>query len=170
MSALEERQGTVADITEAEKVEFLQRIRTGLDRSEAAKGLGYKGRHFRALCSPQSPFYDEEFARDYGEAIGSLEHEQHRLERLRNEGFRRAMLDSDRLLEKYLMVYDPDWQKLREKDVNVNVHAVIENYFRSLPTEKLQQVLAWLEEDQGQISEAEFMEITQGEDGPPEQA
>lgn len=164
MSALEQQARTVADITAAEKVDFLQRIRTGLDRSEAAKALGYKGRHFRALCSPQSPFYDGDFAREYGDAIGSLEHEQHRLERLRNEGFRRAMLDSDRLLEKYLMVYDPDWQKLREKDVNVNVHAVIENYFRSLPTEKLQQVLSWLEEEQGQIAEAEFAELPQATD------
>lgn len=165
MTQIEERPRTVADITEAEKVEFLQRIGQGFDRSEAAKALGYHGRHFRALCSPKSPFYDEDFARDYGERIGSLEHEQHRLERLRNEGFRRAMLDSDRLLEKMLMVYDPDWQKLREKDVNVNVHAVIENYFRSLPTEKLQQVLDWLETEQGEIQEAEVIELPRGDAG-----
>lgn len=163
MSELSERERTVSNITEAEKVEFLQRVRWGLDRSEAAKALGYKGRHFRALCSPQSPFYDEEFARSYGETIGSLEHDQNRLERLRNEGFRRAMLDSDRLLEKYLMVYDPDWQKLREKDVNVNVHAVIENYFRSLPTEKLEQVLAWLDNNE-EIEAAEIEELPRGDE------
>lgn len=148
MTELDERERTVADITEAEKVEFLQHVSHGLDRQEAARALGYKGRHFRALCSPQSPFYDEDFARSYGEAIGSLEHAQFRLERLQAEGFRRAITDSDRLLEKFLMVYDPDWQRLRERDVNVNVHAVIENYFRSLPSEKLQQILEWYEEQQ----------------------
>lgn len=158
MSELEERERTVADISEAEKVEFLQRIGWGLDRSEAAKALGYKGRHFRALTSPQSPFYDEEFARSYGEAIGSLEFAVHRLERLREEGFRRAMMDSDRLLEKFLMVYDPDWQKLREKEQNVNVKVVLEQYFRSLPTEKLDQVLSWMDE-QETIEAADVVEI-----------
>ncbi len=165
MSQTEERERSVNEITEAEKVEFLQSIRQGLDRQEAARVLGYKGRHFRALCSPQSPFYDEDFARTYGEAIGSLEHEQFRLERLRAEGFRRAMTDSDRLLEKFLMVHDPDWQKLRERDVNVNVHAVIENYFRSLPTERLQQILDWYEEQQTIEGEAELIELPQVADG-----
>jgi hypothetical protein len=159
---VEERERTVADITEAEKVEFLQKIHWGLDRSEAARSLGYKGRHFRALTSPQSPFYDESFAQSYGEAIGSLEFATNRLERLREEGFRRAMTSSDRLLEKYLMVYDPDWQKLREKESNVNVKVVLEQYFRSLPTEKLDQVLAWMDE-QDTIEAADFVEITQGE-------
>lgn len=157
MAAIEER--SVAEISEAEKVEFLQRVRSGLDRQEAARGLGYRGRHFRALCSPQSPFYDEEFARSYGEATGSLEYAQFRLERLREEGYRRAITDSDRLLEKFLMVYDPDWQKLREKDVNINVHAVLEGYFRSLPSEKLEQILAWYEEQQGEIVEGAIVEL-----------
>jgi hypothetical protein len=160
MSEVSERERTVADITEAEKVEFLQGIRQGLDRQEAARMLKYRGRHFRALCSAKSRFYDEEFARAYGEAIGSLEHEQFRLERLRAEGFRRAMTDSDALLVKFLMVYDPDWQKLREKDVNVNVHAVIENYFRSLPSEKLQQILTWYDE-QSEIVEGQVLELPQ---------
>lgn len=163
MSELEERERTTADISEAEKFEFLQRIREGLNRQEAAKTLDYKGRHFRALCSPQSRFYDEEFARSYGEAIGSLEHEQYRLERLRAEAQRRALTDSDRLLEKMLMVYDPDWQKLREKDVNVNVHAVIENYFKALPTERLQQILAWYEEGH-EIVEGELAELPRAND------
>lgn len=151
-----ERELTVADISEGEKAAFLHKVRIGLDRQEAARSLGYKGRHFRALCSPLSTFYDEDFARAYGEAIGSLEHAQFRLERLREEGFRRAMTTSDRLLEKFLMVYDPEWQKLREKDVNVNVHAVLEGYFRQLPTEKLEQILAWYEEGNQEAIEAEF--------------
>ena len=140
------RERTVADITEAEKAEFLQSVRIGLNRQEAARALDYKARHFRALCSPKSPFYDEEFARSYGEAIGSLEHEQYRLERLREEGFRRAMIDSDRLLEKHLMVYDPNWQKLREKDSNVNIRVVFQQYFAQLSMDKLDQLIAWMDE------------------------
>lgn len=155
---VEERELTTADIGESEKIEFLQAIRIGLNRQEAAKTLGFKGRHFRAICSPGSPFYDEDFARSYGEAIGSLEHAQHRLERLREEGFRRAMVDSDRLLEKFLQVYDPDWQVLRQKEVNVNVSAVIRSYFQALPSDKLDQLLAWLDE-QEEIEGAEVIEL-----------
>ena len=157
------RERSVGEITEAEKVQFLQMIRHGLDRQEAANAIGYHGRHFRALCSPQSPFYDEDFARSYGEAIGSMEHEQHRLERLRAEGFRRAMTDSDRLLEKYLMVYDPDWAVLRQKDVNVNVHALIEQRLKVLPTDLLQQVLAALDAQADEIEVAEVRELGPGE-------
>lgn len=161
MSQTEEQERTVADVTAAEKAEFLQNVRIGLDRSEAAKKLGYKGRHFRALCSPQSPFYDEEFAREYGEAIGSLEHSQYRLERLREEGFRRAMLDSDRLLEKFLMVYDPDFAVLRKQDINVNVNALIQQRLKVLPTPLIEQILAALEA--GETIDAEILELTEGD-------
>ena len=75
------------------------------------------------------------------------------------------MTDSDRLLEKFLMVHDPDWQKLRERDVNVNVHAVIENYFRSLPTERLQQILDWYEEQEMIEGEAEEIPELEPVDG-----
>lgn len=154
---------SVSEITEAEKVEFLQMIRHGLDRQEAANALGFHGRHFRALCSAKSHFYDEEFARAYGEAIGSMEHEQHRLERLRAEGFRRAMTDSDRLLEKYLMVYDPDWQKLRSTEHTVNVHALIEQRLKVLPTPLLKQVLEALD-SKAEIEDAEFRELGPGDE------
>lgn len=149
------------EISPAEKVEFLQLIAQGFDRSEAARNLGYVGRHFRALCSPQSPFYDEEFARSYGETIGSLEHEQHRLERLRAEAYRRALVDSDRLLEKLLMVYDPDWETLRtqRQDINVNIHAFVQQHFRQLPTERLEQILAWIEETEQNTIEGAALEL-----------
>lgn len=171
MSAIEERseledvaaERTVSEITEAEKVEFLQMIRQGLDRQEAANALDFKGRHFRALCSPKSPFYDEDFARAYGEAIGSLEHEQYRLERLRAEGFRRAMVDSDRLLEKHLMVYDPEWRVLREKTTDVNVRVVLQQYLRDLPADKLDQIIAMLEEgDSDEVVEGIARELPLG--------
>lgn len=136
------------DITETDKYEFLHFVRQGMNRSESAMALGFRGRHFRAICSPKSMFYDEDFAKEYGMAISSLEFETNRLERLREEAHRRAMIDSDRLLEKLLMVHDPDWEKLRTStsEVNINVKALIETHFKALPTERLEQLLAWLEE------------------------
>lgn len=162
----DKKERSVSEIKETDKYEFLQMIRHGLDRQEAANALGFHGRHFRALCSPKSRFYDEDFARSYGEAIGSMEHEQHRLERLRAEGFRRAMTDSDRLLEKYLMVYDPDWAVLRQRDVNVNVNALIEQRLKVLPTALLEQVLAALD-SQAEVEpaqDAEFRELGPGDE------
>jgi hypothetical protein len=150
MTQVEDRERTVADISEAEKVEFLQSIYAGLDRQEAAKALGYKGKHFRALCSPNSPYFDEEFKVAYDEAQGSFEHAESRLERLRAETWRRAMTDSDRLLEKLNMVHDPDWSVLRQKDLNVNVRAVISQYLDGLPASKLEKIIALLDEGHGQ--------------------
>lgn len=157
---------TVADITEGDKLEFLQMVRNGLNRQEAAKALDFKGRHFRSLCSPHSPFYDEEFAATYGQAVGSLEHAEGRLERLRAEAQRRALTDSDRLLEKMLLVYDPDWAVLRQKEVNVSVNVLVQRVFKNLPVERLEQILAWLDEQEnGVIDAAEFAELAPGSSG-----
>lgn len=152
------------EITEAEKVEFLQLVQQGLDRSEAARRLGYVGRHFRAICSPKSPFYDEDFAHEYGQAISSLEFETNRLERLRAEAMRRALIDSDRLLEKLLQVYDPDWEVLRtqRQDINVNIQAFVQQHFKQLSTEQLEQLLAWMEEKEQMTIEGEVLEIEAG--------
>lgn len=90
------------------------------------------------------------------------------VERLREEGFRRAMIDSDRLLEKYLMVFDPEFAVLRQKDVNVNIRAVIQQQFRDLPTELLEQLLQHLDQQAAeQIVEGEFAELNPagGNDG-----
>lgn len=155
---------TVADIEPSDKYEFLQMVRQGLNRQEAAHALGFKGRHFRALCSPSSSYYDEEFKVAYDEGLGSLEHAESRLERLRAEAQRRALVDSDRLLEKLLMVHDPDWAVLRQKDVNVNVHAVIQQQLKLLPTPLLEQVLAALEDD-AEIEEAQILELPRKVEG-----
>lgn len=157
---------TAADITEAEKVEFLQLIRQGLDRQEAAMALGYRARPWRALTSTKSPNYDEDFANAYAEATGSPEAKLNFLERLRSETTRRALIDSDRLLEKLMTVHDPDWAVLRQKDVNVNVRAIFEARFKELPTDLLKQVLEALEDqEQGVIEDAQFAELPAGGNG-----
>ena len=157
-------QRTPGDITTDEKYEFLQLIKQGLDRSESARKLGYVGRHFRAICSPQSPFYDEDFARDYGQAISSTEYETNRLERLRAEAQRRALIDSDRLLEKLLMVHDPDWGVLRERktESNVNIAVLVQQQLKELPTDKLEQILSLI--DSGETVDAEIIELPVGRD------
>lgn len=162
-------QRSSADITEGEKYEFLQHVRLGLNRQEAAQLLGYKGRHFRAITSPKSPYYDEDFARSFGEIIGSLEFEHNRLERLREAAMRRALGGSDRLLERLLMVHDPDWRVLRESktEVNVNVRALVETHFKSLPTDKLRELIELVE---GNIIEGEGEEILSLPQGHPEAA
>jgi hypothetical protein len=155
-------QRTPGDITETDKYEFLQLIHQGLDRSEAARRLGFVGRHFRAICSPQSIFYDEDFARDYGQAISSVEFETNRLERLRAEAMRRALVDSDRLLEKLLMVHDPDWSVLRERktESNVNIAVLVQQQLKELPTDKLEQILSLIES--GETVDAEIIELPVG--------
>lgn len=156
---------TAASITEVEKVEFLQLTRQGYNRQEAAHALGYRARVWRSLCSPESRHYDEDFANRYADAKGSPETRLNMVERLREEGFRRAMIDSDRLLEKYLMVFDPEFAVLRQKDVNVNIRAVIQQQFRDLPTELLEQLLRYLDERSGEtqeIVEGEYAELPAG--------
>ena len=154
------------EITDAHKYEFLQHIRGGMNRAEAAEMIGFYGRHFRAVCSPASMFYDEDFAGDYAREIGSLEHAEGRLERLRAEAQRRALGGSDRLLEKLLMVHDPDWAKLREtkSEVEVNVRHFIETHFEKLSAAQIEELLATL--DSGQIEapvDAEYHELGPGE-------
>lgn len=154
---------TAADITEAEKVEFLQLTRQGFNRQEAAFALGYMARPWRAITSPASPFYDEEFANAYAEAKGSPEAQLNFVERLREETTRRALLDSDRLLEKLMLVHDPEWVPLRQKDVNVNIHAYIQQHFKDLPTDLLKQLLEALDKSSGEIVEGEVLELTSGD-------
>jgi hypothetical protein len=160
---------SVADITEAEKYEFLQLIYQGYNRQEAAKSLGYKARCWRSLCSPRSLFYDEDFANAYADAAHSPENQSNFLERLRAETTRRALTDSDQLLTKMMMVHDPEWSVLRQKDVRIDVHAVLEQRLGMLSAEQLRQLLAWMDEGKA-ISEHPLIdqapkELGSGDDG-----
>jgi hypothetical protein len=158
-----EREVTAGDISETDKFEFLQMIRQGMNPQEASRALGHKPRHFRSLRSPQSRYFDEEFKNDFEEANNSFEHADAELERLRAEVWRRAMLDSDRLIEKLSLIKDPEWEVLRQKDVNVNVQVLVQRVFKDLPTEQLRQILAWVQAHEGgEITEAEFSELPSG--------
>jgi hypothetical protein len=62
-----------------------------------------------------------------------------------------------------MLVHDPDWVPLRQKDVNVNIHAYIQQHFKDLPTDLLEQLLAALDrEAAGEIVEGEVNELPPG--------
>ncbi len=135
----------VQDITEGEKYEFLHLVRQGFDRKEAAAVLGYKARPWRSLTSPLSPFYDEEFTNAYGQAKSSPEASLNYQDRLRERINELAMAGEVRLLEKLGMVHLPEFRVLRERDTNLNVRVVFQQYLKDLPTELLERVLEAIE-------------------------
>lgn len=61
----------MVQISEAEKEQFLEYIRGGLDRAQAARAVNpaYTGTMFKYLCSPSSRSYDPEFALQYDRAV-----------------------------------------------------------------------------------------------------
>lgn len=136
-------------ITEEQKLDFLEFVRQGYLRPEAAHKVDSTGSRFRALCNPESANYDERFAGIYNQIMESGEHEENRLEKLQAAAYRRALLESDRLLEKLLIIEDPKWavHKPNRVDVNVNLKAFVHQHFGHLNAEQIRQVLAWVEEN-----------------------
>lgn len=136
-----------------QKLDFLEHTRQGHNRHVAAGMVGAKGSQFRALCSENSQYYDERFARVYREIHESGEFEDNRLELLRGEAMVRALKDSDRLIEKLLLLYDPDWQPLRTQrvDVNASLEVWAQNALPGISNETLQRVIAELESEQAAL-------------------
>lgn len=164
---MNERRGQLP--TDEAKRDFLELYRQGYQRPEAAKELGYTGSQFRALCKQGAPNYDPVFARQFNEITESGEHLENFIERLRAAGVKRAVADSDRLLEKYSLIYDPDWDVLRTQkiDVTTNIEALLQAHFNSLNAEQLRQIISWVKEnDEANIIDAiqKPMEIEQPQD------
>lgn len=112
-------------IDEDLKERFLDLVANGHTRPEAAKALDANARQFRALCNPASHRYDEEFARQYAKLTEKDgEQETALVERLRSAGIERAVRSSDRLLEKYSTIYDPDWEVHRPQAMQLNFNNV----------------------------------------------
>ncbi len=142
-------------IDEDMKERFLDLIAEGHSRPEAAKALDASARQFRAMCNPKSRSYDEEFARQY-EVLTEKggEHDTAVAERLRAAGLDRAInRGSDRLLEKYSVIYDPDWAVHRPQAMQINFNkteqlAVI---LPELSTEEILELRARIENGIGQL-------------------
>lgn len=131
-------------ITEELKEKFLDLVASGYTRPEAAAALDSSARQFRALCNPQSQHYDGAFAHEYAR-ITEPEGEHHAglVERLRTAGIERAVRSSDRLLEKYSIIHDPEWavHKPQSMQINFNIDE-IRAEFSQLPDAALQAYVA----------------------------
>lgn len=150
-------------LTEEQKLDFLEHTRQGHNRHVAARMVGGTGSQFRQLCSEKSTHYDERFARVYREIHETGEFEENRLELLRGEAMIRALADSDRLIEKFLLLYDPDWQPLRTQriDVNANIEAWAQNALPNISKETLDRVISELEQEKKELPSG-------GKDLPPD--
>lgn len=111
----------VEPITEELKEKFLDLVASGYTRPEAASALDASSRQFRSLCNPQSHRYDEDFHRQYAKLTEKDgEHHTAMVERLQTAAIERGMRSSDRLLEKLLITYHPDWAIHRPQAMQIN--------------------------------------------------
>ena len=147
----------VQPIDDDMKEKFLDLVAQGRTRQEAAEALDGSARVFRSLCNPQSHRYDQEFAERYAE-ITKPEGEHHGalVERLRSAGIERALRSSDRLLEKYSVIYDPDWEvhKPQSMQINFNIDEFRQE-LRSLPDSELE---AYVEKKKAELEAADVID------------
>lgn len=138
-------------ISEDQKLSFLEYYRQGYIRPEAARKVNQElnGSQFRRLCNPDSVHYDERFARIYNQIRDSGEHDENRLEMLRGAAVKRALVESDRLLEKLLTIYDPDWQIFQTSRVEIqaNMESFVHQHFGHLTSAQIRQILEWVKEN-----------------------
>jgi hypothetical protein len=153
----------IEPISDDLKERFLDLVANGYPRQEAAEALGETPRRFRALCSPKSEHYDEAFADEY-EALTEKggEHEAGLVERLRTAGLGRAIRSSDRLLEKYSVIYDPAWHPHRPQALQINVNIdELRAEFAQLPDAALKEYVALEEQKIAGVLEAGHPDIEQ---------
>lgn len=138
----------VEEITDDLKERFLDLIADGFTRQEAAKAVGSTPRQFRALCSPKSHRYDEEFARQYAKLTEKDgEHQDGLVERLETAAIERAIRSSDPLLTKLLTIHSKDWAIHRPQAMQLNFNAdKMQLLFPNLSTETLEQMKRDLEQ------------------------
>lgn len=131
-------------VTEEQKADFLDLIAQGYSRPAAAQALDCTARQFRALCSRQSPFYDEEFAKRYDGLTepGGIQ-EQAVIERVESAFIERAVKDSDRAAEKVLAARDPRYAFLRPKTFTgaINVETLVQ-ILPGVSNETLERMIA----------------------------
>lgn len=144
----------IEQITEDLKEKFLDLVASGYTRQEAAEALGASPRQFRALCSPQSQRYDEDFHRRYQKLTEKDGEHQHALvERLQQAAIERGLRSSDRLLEKLLITYHPDWSIHRPQAMQINFKVdEMRAVFAELSDDTLEKMVLELQtKEQGQI-------------------
>lgn len=136
-------------ITAEQKADFLDLIAQGYKRPAAADAVGSTARQFRALCNPQSPFHDAEFAKRYeGLTAPGAEQEEAIVERVESAFIERAVKESDRAAEKVLAARDPRYAFLRPKTFTgaLNVETLIQ-ILPGVSNETLERMIAEAEAD-----------------------
>ena len=154
----------VEPITEDLKEKFLDLIASGYTRPEAASALDASARQFRSLCNPQSHRYDENFARQYAKLTEQGgEHHTALVERLHTAAVERGLRSSDRLLEKLLITYHPDWEIHRPQAMQLNFKVdEMKVLFAELSDDTLQKMVAELQQkEQRQLGQGDYIDADQ---------
>jgi len=146
----------VEPITEDLKEKFLDLIASGYTRPEAAAALDASARQFRSLCNPQSHRYDDDFHRRYTKLTEKDgEHHSAMIERLQTAAIERGLRSSDRLLEKLLITYHPDWSIHRPQAMQINFKVdEMRAVFAELSDDTLEKMVLELQsKEQGQLGQ-----------------
>lgn len=110
----------VKQISAEDKAEFVDLLRDGIDHVSAARSLDSTGTQYRRLRSPQSQWFDPEFAQACHEAENSPERVTTRIQRLEG-AFWQAVEDGKQwAVEKGLYAYHPDFEHLRHTNLRVS--------------------------------------------------
>jgi len=142
------------EITDDLKERFLDLVAQGYTRPEAAAALGANARQLRACCNPESHRYDDKFAKKYAKITEKDgEHQTGLVERLRTAGIERAIRSSDRLLEKYSVIHDPDWavHKPQAMQINFNKTEQLAVILPEMSEEEILQLRQRIENNMRQI-------------------
>ncbi len=151
----------VQPIDEEMKEKFLDLVANGHTRPEAAAALDASPRQFRSLCNPQSHRYDEEFHRRYDKLVEKDgEHHSALVERLHTAAVERGLRSSDRLLEKLLITYHPDWAIHRPQAMQINFNIdEIRATFSELSDDTLQTMIHELEQKKRELGPGSVLPV-----------
>ena len=136
------------------KEDFLQLVREGYSRYEAASELGHTATRWREYIRR-----DDEFRLLFEEATS--EGESERVERIRTEYWRRAIEGgSDRLLANLGLAHLPEMERLLNRRTEHSVTGAIQLVATYLPAELREAAIEALEEKRrGSVEQGEILEL-----------
>jgi hypothetical protein len=108
---------------EERKARYLDALADGLTPGEAAEKVGSTSTRMRRFRNPRASRYDEGFTAAYEEIMAENgEHREALLQRLRKAAIEEALRGNARLLEKWLMILDPEWAPFKPQNFQVQVN------------------------------------------------
>ncbi len=136
-------------LTPEQKEQYVEALYNGFDPAEAAQQIGTTGTNVRRFRSPNSIHYDPEFGEKVKAALGSDDHRSAQLERVRAEFYKRALAGSDRLMERLLMMIDPEYRLhngTQRLTVEADIRAIATRVLPDVPNDMLEAMILRLEE------------------------